>query len=71
MEEGVSVNHLDIKDIATKLELLISDKKLREYIGSNGYNLVREFTWTNLAKKFKTLYADSLKMTYEKDITRF
>lgn len=61
MKEGISVEHNNIDDIANKLEMLISDKSLRQMIGHNGHELVKKYTWKNLAIRFKNIYRDSLK----------
>jgi glycosyltransferase involved in cell wall biosynthesis len=61
MKEGISVDHANIDDIAGKLELLISDRSLRHKIGNNGNELVKQYTWKNLAIKFNRIYNDSLK----------
>jgi glycosyltransferase involved in cell wall biosynthesis len=60
MYEGISVNHKNINDLTHKLELLISDKNLRDNIGKNGRKLVKKYTWKNLAVEYNKLYNNSL-----------
>jgi glycosyltransferase involved in cell wall biosynthesis len=60
MKEGISVDHTSIDDIAEKLELLISDKALREKMGHNGHELVKNFTWKNLSIRYRDIYKDAL-----------
>jgi glycosyltransferase involved in cell wall biosynthesis len=61
MKEGISVDHTNIHDIAEKLEILIADKHLRDQIGQNGHELVKNYTWENLALKYNTIYKESIK----------
>jgi glycosyltransferase involved in cell wall biosynthesis len=59
LEEGVTVIHTDITDITEKLRLLITDSKLRQSIGLNGQNLVRNYTWDNVATRLREIYLDA------------
>jgi glycosyltransferase involved in cell wall biosynthesis len=49
-EEGISVNHNDIDEIAGMLELLIANPKLRQSVGQKGQTLVKSFTWEKIAE---------------------
>ena len=60
MEEGISVDHTNINDIADKLELLISNKSLRTRIGKNGHELVKKYTWKSLAIRYNKMYKKSI-----------
>ena len=60
MKEGISVDHNNISEIAEKLQLLISDDSLRQEIGNNGYELVKKYTWKNLAIKYHSIYNNSI-----------
>ena len=60
MEQGISVNHSDIEDIKNKLELLISDSKLRTSIGENGKKLVQDYTWEKISITYGKLYEKAL-----------
>lgn len=60
MKQGISVDHTDINDIADKLEILISDKSLRERIGKNGYQLVKNYTWKNISIRYNQIYHESI-----------
>ena len=66
MEEGISVDHTDIDDIANKLELLISNKTLRNRIGKNGHQMVKNYTWKKLAIEYNNIYKKALNTKYEK-----
>lgn len=67
MKEGISVDHTDISDIADKLAMLISDKSLRQTIGLQGHELVKNYTWKNLAVRFNHLYNDSIQTDVKGD----
>jgi glycosyltransferase involved in cell wall biosynthesis len=57
-EQGISVNHKDIKDIANKLEFLIADPNKRISIGRNGQRLVQSFTWEKIAEILHERYVN-------------
>jgi hypothetical protein len=46
----------DIKNIAEKLEWLITDKDLRNKIGEEGYKIIKDLTWEKNAKKTIEVY---------------
>jgi glycosyltransferase involved in cell wall biosynthesis len=56
-EEGISVNHEDIDEIAEALKFLITDTKERLRIGRNGQSLVQNYTWEYIAKKLHRHYS--------------
>jgi glycosyltransferase involved in cell wall biosynthesis len=56
-EEGISVNHEDIDEIAEALKFLITDTKERLRIGRNGQSLVQNYTWEYIAKKLHMHYS--------------
>lgn len=58
-EEGISVDHNNIKDIANAIEYLILHPEERLRIGRNGQKLVQNFTWEYVAEKLHCLYANS------------
>ena len=57
--EGFSVDHKDINDICSKLELLIKDPSLRTQIGRNARKLVEAYTWENVVQELHQIYIDS------------
>jgi glycosyltransferase involved in cell wall biosynthesis len=59
-EEGISVNHLDIQDIASALEYFIIDPDQRHRIGLNGKKLVEKYTWENVATDLHHEYISGL-----------
>lgn len=59
MEEGVTVIHNNINDISEKLEILISNPNLRLKIGRQGQQLVKHYTWENIAKRLQEIYEEA------------
>jgi glycosyltransferase involved in cell wall biosynthesis len=59
-EEGMAVDHRNIDSIVDALEHLLSDRNERRRIGRNGQELVKEFTWENIAKELHIKYLDSI-----------
>ena len=59
MKEGVSVDHTNIDELTEKLELLISDKKLRNKMSENAARFAGNFSWNDIAKQFYNLYHQS------------
>lgn len=60
-EEGLSVDHRDIHDIANALEYLVVDADRRINIGLNGKKLVEQYTWENIATELHNEYSMALK----------
>jgi glycosyltransferase involved in cell wall biosynthesis len=56
-EEGLSVDHDNINEIAASLEYLISRPEERIRIGSNGRKLVQQYTWENVAEMLHDHYS--------------
>jgi teichuronic acid biosynthesis glycosyltransferase TuaC len=59
-EEGISVNHENINEIAEALRFLIVNSKERLRIGKNGQDLIKGYTWENIVKILYSKYARSL-----------
>lgn len=57
MEEGISVDHMNIEAISDALEYLISNPAERSRIGTNGKILVENYTWQNIAVNLQSKYA--------------
>ena len=56
-EVGLCANSQDPRDIAEKLNTLISDKQMRVRLGQNGLRVVREqFNWDESAKILTEVY---------------
>lgn len=51
MSDGLLAEPRDVRDLAMKLEMLITDKKLRKELGNNGLKKSRRFTWESIAKR--------------------
>ncbi len=51
LSDGLLAEPRNIHDLAEKLELLITDKKLRRTLGSNGLKKARKFTWKEIAAR--------------------
>lgn len=62
-EEGISVNHTNVKEIAGALEYLLTNKDERLRIGKNGQDLVKNFTWENLVNILHTKYLEAVDRT--------
>jgi len=58
MEEGISVVHNDPDDIAANLEKLITNQDLRLKIGIQGQQLVKNYTWDNIARRIHEIYVE-------------
>ena len=62
MQNGIILkNPTDSREIREKIELLISDKELREKIGRNARRTVENFSWTKMAEKYEGTYFEILK----------
>ncbi|NJK96593.1 MAG: glycosyltransferase family 4 protein [Bacteroidales bacterium] len=46
----------DVQDVKRKLEKLITSKELRETMGKTGKALVKDYTWTNIVKDYRSYY---------------
>lgn len=55
-ENGFLVRTKDVDELATKLSILIEDKKLRINFGLRGYEKIKNLTWQNSAKQVLKLY---------------
>lgn len=56
--DGLLINPGDIEDLANKLYILITDKKMREDLGSNGYDRVcSNFSHIEIKKKLINIYS--------------
>ncbi len=61
MEEGISVDHKDIKSMTDALEYLINNPGKRLKIGANGKKLVEKHTWENIAVDLHNKYNEVVK----------
>jgi glycosyltransferase involved in cell wall biosynthesis len=59
-EEGISVDHNDIEQIAQELEFLITNTEERVKMGMKGKDLVANYTWENIAKDLHTKYSNAV-----------
>ncbi len=58
----------DANDLAEKMRLLLSDKNLRERLGENGYQKVKErYTWDIIVAKLRNCYTRALEMKDKKN----
>jgi glycosyltransferase involved in cell wall biosynthesis len=55
-DEGISVDHNHVGEIAEALAFLISQPAERKRIGQNGKNLVEQYTWENIARDLHSKY---------------
>ncbi|MBN1187063.1 MAG: glycosyltransferase family 4 protein [Bacteroidales bacterium] len=55
-EEGLAVDHTNIKEIANTLKTLIANREVRLRIGKNGQVLVKKYTWDNIVKDLRQKY---------------
>lgn len=61
-ETGILVPPKDTKALASAIERLIRDERLREKLAENGYNrFIREFTFKVMVEKTQAVYKDVLK----------
>lgn len=61
MENGVLLNNpTDSIEIREKIELLISDKELREKIGRNARRTAENFSWTKMTEEYEKVYFEVL-----------
>jgi glycosyltransferase involved in cell wall biosynthesis len=57
--DGLLARGGDVKDLAKRISLALSDKKLRLKLGQNAYERVRrDHDWAVLVDKYITLYRD-------------
>jgi teichuronic acid biosynthesis glycosyltransferase TuaC len=59
-EEGLAVDHRSVEEIADALAYMIGNREERLRIGLNGQDLVKRFTWENLARELHQKYLDSV-----------
>jgi len=55
-EEGISVDHRNVDDIAAAIERLVSNPDERKWIGANGKKLVEAYTWDQVAADLRSRY---------------
>ena len=62
IENGILLkNPTNSIEIREKIELLLSDKELREKIGRNARKTAENFSWVNMTKKYEKVYFEILK----------
>ena len=59
-EEGLAVDHRSVEEIADVIAYLAGNREERLRIGKNGQELVRKFTWENIAADLHQKYATSV-----------
>ena len=59
-EEGLSVDHNNIDEIANALEYLIANPQKRMEIGIKGQTLVKKYTWEQVSKDLHERYLNSI-----------
>jgi len=59
-EEGLAVDHTSVGDISEALVYLIGDREERMRIGKNGQELVKNYTWENIAGELRQYYTTCL-----------
>ncbi|MCK4747109.1 MAG: glycosyltransferase family 4 protein, partial [Bacteroidales bacterium] len=59
-EEGISVDHRSIDQITDELEYLITQPAERQRIGLKGQELVKRYTWEQVAVDLHGKYEQSL-----------
>lgn len=57
---GLLVKPRSVESIKSKLELLINSEDLRNKLGNNGYNTVKELTWERNASETINIYKETL-----------
>lgn len=60
MEEGISVDHKNIDEIAEALKYLIVNNEERLRIGKNGQNFVKQYSWENIVRILHHKYQNAL-----------
>lgn len=56
--EGIAVDHTNVEEISSTLAFLIENQRERLRIGRNGQELVKNYTWENIAQKLYQTYLD-------------
>jgi len=59
-KEGLAVDHTNVQEIADALEELIENPEKRKSIGRSGQELVKNYTWDNVARKLHEHYVSCL-----------
>lgn len=59
-EEGLAVDHTSVGDISEALAYLIGNRAERMRIGKNGQDLVKNYTWENIAGELRQHYNNCL-----------
>ena len=61
--DGLIVAPDDVDDLAEKMSILLSDKNLRERLGENGFQKVKEkYTWDIIVSKLRSCFTRALEM---------
>jgi len=53
---GLVAKRMDAKDIAEKINIILSNKKLASAMGENGYKFAKGFTYSNLSERLIEIY---------------
>ena len=65
-ENGLLVNPEDVAQIKDKMELLITDKSLRNRLAENGFNTVKQkFVASNVVSELEKFYSEIIKHDYQ------
>ena len=59
-ENGLIAKFPDVDGLRDKIELLFSDKRLENKIRENGLKFVKNFEYSNVAKRFERLYGEAI-----------
>ncbi|MBS3087472.1 glycosyltransferase family 4 protein [Candidatus Pacearchaeota archaeon] len=59
-ENGLIAKFPDVDELRDKIELLFSDKRLENKIRKNGLKFVKNFEYSNVAKRFESLYYEAI-----------
>jgi len=59
-ENGLIAKFPDVDGLRDKIELLFSDKRLENKIRKNGLKFVKNFEYSNVAKRFESLYYEAI-----------
>jgi glycosyltransferase involved in cell wall biosynthesis len=62
-EAALYFNPLDVEDMATKIQQVISDKGLREKLIKKGFEQVKKYSWEKMAKQTLVVYLQVLART--------
>ena len=59
-ENGLLAKPGDVEDLASKMQILLRDEKLRERMSKQALEMVKEYDWVEIARRYESLYKEMI-----------